>query len=459
MKKWLSVFCLVMLLVPVRAQQMEVTDFTRQKKGILWGLLKKEKVATDKTMAILDLTTGEKGFEFKADGTTAVKADEGDCMLTLKVPHKTTFLVIKHPEYGQLTWKVPISKLKKKKHYKATLLTYSPDKEYKLNKQWVVFNVEPAKAILTVDSTTVLIRDGEAQMELPLGKHAFRVESPFYEVCEDSLELTDSAKITIPVTLQSVYSYLTVRTPLEGCDIRVDGETIGHTIATSGRLLPGKHRVTVFRRRLCYYDGEIMVGQNEKKVLELAAGDLKARLVSAKQKNRLTLPAISDTTTVARPSTLTSVLAPKISAPVTIEAPGDSTEIFVDMEPVGRGKWSGTLAEGFHTVSSRKDSVESRIQYLWVDDSLPKTLKLSAPMADYGVLDIHSNVVGADVFLNGVKAGTTPCVVTNLPAGKSFKVLLSKDGCHKAERVVKVIPNDMVDVNIKMKIKKIKSKK
>lgn len=458
MKKWLSVFCLVILLMPVRAQQMEVTDFARQKKGIFWGLLKKKKVATDKTMAILDLATGEQGFDFKADGTVAVKADEGDCMLTLKVPHKTTFLVIKHPDYGQLTWKVPVRRLKKKKHYQATLLTYSPDKEYKLKKQWVVFNVEPANAILTVDSTTVLIRDGAAQMELPIGKHTYSVESPFYESKEDSLELTDSAKLTIPVTLQSVYSYLTVRTPLEGCDIRVDGETIGHTIATSGRLLPGKHRVTVFRRRLCYYDGEVMVGQNEKKVLELAATDLKGRVVSAKQKSRMLLPATSDTTTAARPSALTSVVAPKISAPVTIEAPDDSTEIFVDMESVGRGKWSGTLAGGFHTISSRKDSVESNLQYLWVDDSLPQTLKLSAPMADYGVLDIHSNVVGADIFLNGVKAGTTPCVVTNLPAGKSFKVLLTKEGCRQAERVVKVIPNDMVDVNIKMKIKKIKDK-
>jgi hypothetical protein len=450
MRKVLSVICLIMLLTPVRAQQMEVVDFARQKRGILWGLLKRQKVTTDKRQAIVDLATGEKGFDFKADGTVAVKADEGDGMLTLKVPHKTRFIVMKHPDYGQLTWKVPKGVLKKKKHYRATLLTYSPDKEYKLQKQWVVFAIEPENAILTVDSTMTAVRNGVAQMLLPIGKHKYRVESPFYSEHEDSVVLTDSMKLTIPVTLQSIYSYVTVRTPMEGCSILVDGKTIGQTVATSGRLMPGRHRVTVFRGPFCLYDSEFTVNETEKKVIELADSDLTPRLVSRKRARRMTLPSASDTTATAGASPLTAFAAPPVSAPVTIEAAGDSTEILIDTEPVGRGTWSGTLEGGFHTLSTRSGGVQSRMQYLWIEDAQPKTVKLLSPLADYGVLNIHSNVVGAAIYLNGRLAGFTPCAVEHVPTDKPCRITLCKSGYRHAKRTVKAVANDMVDVYIKL---------
>lgn len=451
MKSWLTIVCWMFLLMPVSAQQMEVVDFVLQKKGLLGGLFRKEKVVTDKTMAILDFKTGEQGFEFKADGKTALKADEGDGMQTIKVPHKTKFLVIKHPDYGQLTWKVPKKVLKKKKHYQATLLTFSPDKAYKLQKQWVVFKVEPVNAILTIDSTTTLIRLGDAQFNLPLGKHAFRVESPFYEAVEDTFELTDSEKLVIPITLQSIYSYVTVRTPLKGCDIRLDGESIGQTIATSGHLQPGVHRLTVFQGSFCYFDKEIMVGPTEKKVIELGDKDLSPRLVTQKQKSRLTVPAATDSIVAEKPSSLRAFVPPVIQAPVTIEAADDSTQIIIDLEPVGYGKWEGMLTQGFHTVSTSQDSIESQIQYLWVDDELPKTVKLLAPTADYGMLNIHSNVVGADIYINGVLMGVTPCVIEKLSPRKPYMVRLVKEGYRQAEKKVKVIVNDMVDEMIKMK--------
>lgn len=451
MRSWLTILCLVLLLIPIRAQQMEVVDFAKQKKGFLGGVFKKQKVVTDKKLALLDFMTGEKGFEFKADGTMAVEAEEGDGLVTLKVPHKTTFIAIKHPDYGQMTWKVPHKQLRKKKHYQGTLLTFSPDKEYKLQKQWVVFRIEPVNAILTVDSTTILVRNGDAQVYLPLGKHGYHVESPFYQEIEDTFELTDSIKLVIPVTLESAYSYVTIRTSLEGCDIRLDGESIGQTIATSGHLLPGIHRLTVFLGNTCYYDQEILVRQTEKKVIELSSSDLIPHAVTDRQMERLTVPANTDTIVSTRPSELTASVVPLIYAPVSIEAVDEDTEILIDTEPVGFGKWEGQLSEGFHTISTRKDNVESRIQYLWIDDALPKMINLLSPIADYGMLNIHSNVVGAEIYIDGTKAGLTPCTIEKLSARKTYRILVSKEGYHDVEKTVKVIANDMVDLNIKMK--------
>ena len=82
MKGWLlTCICLLGSLLPVDAQQINVEDFTRLKRP-LW---KRSKVTVDKQLAIMDLYSSEKGFQFTADGKTAVEAEEGEGVITLKM--------------------------------------------------------------------------------------------------------------------------------------------------------------------------------------------------------------------------------------------------------------------------------------------------------------------------------------------------------------------------------------
>ena len=253
------------------AQEMHIEEFAKLKKGPL----NMNHVVTNKQQAIIDLKTSEKGFAFLADGKMEIQAEEGDGVLTLKTPDKTAFIVVKHPDYGQLTWKVPTKKgLRRKKHYAANLLTFSPDKEFKLQKQWVIFEIQPQDAILTIDSTMTLVQGGKQQFYLPIGKHAYIAESPFHQQEEGSFELTEEERQIVTVALQPIYSYLTVRTSLEGCDILIDGQQIGQTRGTSGHLREGIHRLTVLKDSLRYYDADFSIGWREKKTIELSAGDL-----------------------------------------------------------------------------------------------------------------------------------------------------------------------------------------
>ena len=103
----------MLLLLPAGAQKMKIEKFKRVK----FDLLNHSLLPVDKKQATLDLMTDETGFEVKADGKTDVKVEAGEGKLTLLAPHKTKFLVIKHPDYGQFTWKVPGKGLRKKKHY------------------------------------------------------------------------------------------------------------------------------------------------------------------------------------------------------------------------------------------------------------------------------------------------------------------------------------------------------
>ena len=443
-KRLLGILLIAILSLPCVAQKISIGQFKRVK----FDFAKKKMYPVDKKMATLDLKTDEKGFTFKADGKTEIAAQEGDGQITLLAPHKTAFILVKHPEYGQLIWKVPGKGLRKKKHYQAIMQTDKPGKEYKLSKQWVVFQVIPENAILQVDSTVALVRDGTAQFELPLGKHGYHAEAPFYEELSDSVEVVDSAKLVVPVVLQSVYSYLTVKLPIAEGLIFVDSEPIGKGEATSGHLQPGDHHLIVMQEETCFADTVINMGVGEKKVLALKTSDLRARPLMARAINPQPVEEVKDSTVT---DSLAAVPQDSLKAPVTITAPDAETQIWLNREPLAYGKWEGQLGIGFYSVSTLKEGLESKPIFLWVDDTLPKVVDLSLPKASYGVLNIHSNVVGATILINRVEVGVTPCILENLPATVACKILLKKKGYRDAAITVMPVPNDMLNVEINMK--------
>ena len=443
-KRLLGILLIAILSLPCAAQKISIGQFKRVK----FDLATQKLLPVDKKMATLDLKTDEKGFTFKADGKTEIAAQEGDGQITLLAPHKTAFILVKHPEYGQLIWKVPGKGLRKKKHYQAIMQTDKPGKEYKLSKQWVVFQVIPENAILQVDSTVALVRDGTAQFELPLGKHGYHAEAPFYEELSDSVEVVDSAKLVVPVVLQSVYSYLTVKLPIAEGLIFIDSEPIGKGEATSGHLQPGDHHLIVMQEETCFADTVINMGVGEKKVLALKASDLRARPLMARAINPQPIEEVKDSTVT---DSLAAVPQDSLKALVTITAPDEETQIWLNREPLAYGKWEGQLGIGFYSVSTLKEGLESKPIFLWVDDTLPKVVDLSLPKASYGVLNIHSNVVGATILINRVEVGVTPCILENLPATVACKILLKKKGYRDAAITVMPVPNDMLNVEINMK--------
>ncbi len=447
MRIWMMLLLIVCVL-PASAQDIGVEEFKRLHRSWLTRLLG-HKVTVDKNLATLDLYTGEKGFTFKADGTTEVKADEQDGMLVLKMPHHTRFLVIQHPDYGQKTWKVPLSKgLRKKKHYQAVLHTSGVGKEFKLSKQWVVFRINPAHAVIQIDSTMAQVNDGVAQFFLPLGNHHYKVESPFHYAVEDSLQLNDSIRLEVPVLLQPFYSYLTVNVAQPDYGIYVDNQFIGRGTATSGHLSPGIHQVTVRKGSVFFYDRQVSIEAAEKRTLDITADSLRPYLMAQRGKQIISTqegakPAVNSRGTINR--------GQMESAPVTITAANDSTEIWVDRERVGVGVWKGNLTKGFHVVNSFDRQMESEPLFLWIEDTFPKTVNLMSPQEEYGMLNIHSNVIGAYVLINGLLYGQTPCVVKNLPSKHSYEITLRHEDYRDVTVKVKPRGNDMMDVELKMK--------
>jgi hypothetical protein len=280
------------------------------------------------------------------------------------------------------------------------------------------------------------------------------VDSPFHEAVEDTLEVNDSVKLLLPVVLQSFYSYLNVKLPMTDAVVFVDGFPIGKGESTSGHLHTGDHRLQVYRLNECYYDSVFNIRKAEKRVIELTYADLKprpkiAKMAVAAQEPE---PVVADTLAAVTDSlAVDSLNAGPQYAQVTITAPDDSTQIWLNREFMAVGKWEGQLELGYYTVNTQKEGLESKTIPFWVDDKLPKQLDLSAPQASYGLLNVHSNVIGATVKVNGVVVGQTPCVVENLPASKEVQLQLTKRGYFDAQAVLTPIGNDMLDVELKMR--------
>lgn len=447
---WIILWCL--WTIPMMAQRMRVEDLGRYKKPFL----KKASFTTDKRFALLDLITNEKGFEFLTGGV-AVETTESEGLVTLSLPHKCDFLTIKHPVYGQYTWKVSEA-LKRKKHYHAYLYTESLDKEYRQEKQWALLTVRPERAIVYVDSVMYQVQDGQLSLYLPIGKHPCRIESPFYMPLSDTIELTDSARLEKRFVLESFYAYLTVETDLTDVRILLDGKPIGSVRAETGRLRPGRYRLTIEKDDWTYYDRLIEIANAERKVIDLRGVALRPSRRCESLPEQASF--LSDSSLVAEVvseegKTSASVLQGDTTlasavSDVHITAFDAETEIWLNRELVGRGEWQGKLAPGFYPVSSRKEGLESRTDFFWVEAGKMMELNLISPKADYGLLNVSCDEIDAAIFLNGLAVGFTPCVLRNLPIDRTYRIRLVK-GKKEVERVIHLRGNDIVNLKLKLK--------
>lgn len=382
MKFWDKLLLTILLVTigtfAVNAQDMRVENFSQLKKKFLC----KKNFDTDKTQAILDIYTTEKGFTFKANGKEdASPKEETDDHITLLLPTNTRYLQIKHAKFGELSWKVPpkVKFLKKKKHYQCYLIAIDPDKVNKIDKQWAVFYVNPENAILHIDSTRYNVRNGKIQVYLPVGKHVCKFEAPFYQEWKGEVCIYDSMRTNLKVDMQPAYSYLSVKTPLQGSKILLDGDSIGETQTISGRLAAGRYRLTIVRKNQCYYNEWININAAEKKVVVLTSKDMH---------------------------------------PIPIPS-------------------SMTMKQLAELPPNQQSLIEE-----------------SPAKPTYGMINIESNVVDAEIYINGKMVGKTPAIINDIPANQYNEVILKKKGYKDTKQAIFIRSNELNSLNLHMKQKK-----
>lgn len=149
----------------------------------------------------------------------------------------------------------------------------------------------------------------------------------------------------------------------------------------------------------------------------------------------------------------TLATADTLTAPVHITAAEADAEILIDRESVAIGEWTGRLSRGYHVVSARKDGMESVARPLTVEDRWPQEILLETTQSGSGVVSIVSDVVDADVYIDGRYTGKTPLQLS-LAAGRTCRIALRKDGYRSAETTTVVRGNEMNRLYINMKPKR-----
>lgn len=457
MKKILTILFAFITVQVGLAQNIIVENF-KHHKHYFWQI--NSSLPLDKKNATLVFKTEDKDFKFSTVKGDPLGTEESDEGTVLRVPDKTKYILISHPESGEYAWRVPEKYLKKHNFYSADLNTIDFTKEFKNKNQWVVFHISPENSIVTIDSIVHKINNGELSLYLPVGNHSFSIESPFYESVCDSIFLTDSTKLIKNLYLQPLYSYLSIDVMDPLIDIYVNNELQGKNSVTVGRLREGDHRVSLLKNNQWIKDTIINLDRAEKKNIVFPDYNLFGRTMIFSEKiEKNPYPNVYREITTAKknPLDLIKELENKhdtiIFSEVHLIAEDSLSKIFIDREFVAQGEWKGEMAKGFHMISTEKDGVESPPQFINVKDSSPLEFKIITPTFSQGMLNVTSNVDDAEIIINGEKMGVTPSLIKGIAAGQTHTLTLLKEGYEEKEVNVQPKNNTITDLHVKLKKK------
>lgn len=454
-RKVLTAMMALLFVQVLFAQNIAVENFKHHKK-FFWQ--RNSSLPVDKKSAAVLFKVKTKGFDFKTANGSPIVAEEGDDGVLLKVSDKTKYIVISHPEFGEYDWRVPLKYLKKHNFYTAELVVRDLTKEYKNPNQWIVFNISPENAILTLDSVMYRVTDGQISLYLPIGNHSYQLESPFYEEVADSIVLTDSVRIEKNIYLQPVYSYLSVKTEDPEMEIFVDEKQIGTGEVTVGRIEKGNHRLSLLKNNHWVKDTVISIDRAEKKTI-FVPEDLRAKNLRYASEKLVKNPAPDiyrekievKTDPILLVKELKTQKNEPVIAKIHLIAEDSLTNIFIDREIVGTGEWTGELSRGFHLISTEKDSLESVSQYIEIIDNSPRDIILTVPHSSVGMVNVTSNVTGAQIIVEDDFYGLTPSVISGLKADELHTITIRKNGYKDKSVVVRPQGNNLVEVFVELK--------
>ena len=114
-------------------------------------------------------------------------------------------------------------------------------------------------------------------------------------------------------------------------------------------------------------------------------------------------------------------------ATLSIATTTPGTEIYVNDKRMGTGSWSGSLGAGTYILEGRLAGYRSQKTSVTLAKQDEKTITLPALEAMYGLLNVSYKPVGAEVWVDGKKLGTSPDIFNNVLVG-THNVEIKKDG-------------------------------
>ena len=277
----------------------------------------------DEPMALIKISTvninetERMRINFKSNLATQIVKEYLNGQVWLYLSHVADFLEISHPDYSLITYKLPET-LRGHTVYEMTLEYVSPQPTpaptpAQKKKFPLIVKADQSNATIYIDDVPLDV--GEAYKTVDEGTaHTYKIECNLYHT--ETGTVTVNERTVINKTLRPAFGYINVSTsPEQGAKVFVDGNYLGLSPIKTDKLKSGSHTVRVMKEMYKMKEQSFTVtdGQTTNANITMAANFVN----------------------------------------VTINTDSKS-DIYVDEEYKGKGKWTGRLSDGSHIFEARK---------------------------------------------------------------------------------------------------------
>ncbi len=348
-------------------------------------------------------------FIFKGNMATYfdVHFEPGEIWLYLST--EATFIEIIHDDFGKTEFVLPYD-LKDFCGYEMVLqyVPLTPLQELTQKKYHLIVKADQPDATIYIDEEALSV--GEASKLVNEGTtHTYKIECKLYHA--ESGSVTVNEKTVIEKSLRPNFGYINISTsPEQGAKVFVDDDYIGESPITTDKLASGNHTVRVMKDMYKMKEQTFTVndGQTTNANITMAANFVN----------------------------------------VTVNADSQS-DIYVDEEYKGKGRWTGRLSEGSHIFEARKANHKASKKTIDLVLGKNETITLEAPKPINGSIEINSSPMEANIYIDGKSYGTTPNYINEIIIG-THELKLEKQGCTTITKTINVKEGETLIVNEKL---------
>ena len=369
----------------------------------------------DNPMALIKISTENISLEQRAKfyfkGNLETYFDkhlQEDGQLYLYVSAVAPFVEIIHSEYGKIEYTFPFD-LCDFCGYEMVVQYINPNAYQgpeKPNINYLIISSDQENAEIFIDDEYV--GDGEVSKTLSIGTtHTWRIECKYYHTESGSVSITDGDAAVIERTMRPAYGFLEIESrPESGALIYIDNERVGKTPFKTDKLASGGYTVKVVKEMYKQAEQKFTVvdGQTTNAVLNMTPNFVN----------------------------------------VTINTDSES-DIYLDNEYKGKGTWKGRLPEGTHYVEARKASHETSSKNVNIVLGEDVTITVDAPRAICGFLNVNSDPMRAEIYIDGKHHGQTPKIITDLLVG-NHELKLVKQGYAVLKKTITITESETLNL-------------
>lgn len=340
--------------------------------------------------------------------TQIIKKPKTGSMWIYISAESATFIDIRHPDYGTYKYYLP-EELCDYCVYEMVLQYINPNAYQgpeKPNINYLIISSDQENAEIFIDDEYV--GDGEVSKTLSIGTtHTWRIECKYYHTESGSVSITDGDAVVVEKTMRPAYGFLDIETrPENGAIVYVNNERVGKTPFKTDKLTSGEYAVKVVKEMYKQAEQKFTVvdGQTTKAVLNMTPNFVN----------------------------------------VTINTDAES-DIYLDNEYKGKGTWKGRLPEGTHYVEARKASHETSSKNVNIVLGEDVTITIDAPRAICGFLNVNSDPMRAEIYIDGKHHGQTPKIITDLLVG-NHELKLVKQGYAVLKKTITIAEGETLNL-------------